>query len=141
MSNLDIRGRWNVLAWEQIYDDGRVVHPMGKELEGFIEYGEYGMFCVIAKAGRANFTTGGQWSASDAEKAAAYNGYLSYAGGYEVQGNVVLHHVRYSLCPDWKGGVQRRVASFDGEVLTLEARLEEGSSEARTARLTWKKQA
>jgi hypothetical protein len=116
---------------------------MGRELEGFIEYGEpgqeRGMFCVIAKAGRAHFTTGGQWSASDAEKAAAYSSYLSYAGGYEVQGNVILHHVQHSLCPDWKGGTQRRVASFDGDVLALEARLEEGTGEARTARLTWRR--
>ncbi|MOA36181.1 hypothetical protein D3C78_1576900 [compost metagenome] len=113
---------------------------MGTELEGFIEYGPHGMFCVIAKAGREPFATGGQWSAEDAEKAAAYMSYLTYAGDYEVQDNVILHHVRYSLFPNWVGGSQRRVAILEGDELALTARLEEGTSEARTARLTWRRQ-
>lgn len=139
MNQDSIRGRWNILSWEQVYDDGRVVHPMGTELEGFIEYSTYGMFCVIAKKGRPHFSSGGQWSASDAEKAGAYGSYLTYAGGYEVQGNVIQHHVRHSLFPNWVGGSQRRVAILEGDVLALTARLEEGTSEARTARLVWQR--
>jgi len=132
-----IRGRWNIRSWEQRYDDGRVVHPMGTELEGFIEYGPYGMFCVIARKDRAPFTTGGQWSASDAEKAAAYASYLTYAGAYDVEGNTVYHHVRHSLFPNWEGGSQRRTAVLDNDTLSLTARLEENTPEARTARLVW----
>lgn len=137
MNKETIRGRWNILSWEQLYDDGRVVHPMGKELEGFIEYSPYGMFCAIAKKNREHFTTGGQWSASDAEKAAAYGSYLTYAGPYDVEGDTVQHHVRHSLFPNWEGGSQRRKAVLEGGVLSLTARLEEGTSEARTARLVW----
>ncbi len=137
MNKETIRGRWNILSWEQLYDDGRVVHPMGTELEGFIEYGPYGMFCVIASKDREAFTSGGQWSASDAEKAAAYGSYLTYAGSYDVEGETVCHHVRHSLFPNWEGGSQRRVAVLDGGVLSLTARLEEGTPEARTAKLVW----
>lgn len=141
MNQDNIRGRWDILSWEQLYDDGRVVHPMGTELEGFIEYGPYGMFCVIARKDRESFRSGGQWSADDAEKASAYGSYLTYAGDYEVAGDTIKHHVRYSLFPNWVGGTQQRLALFDGEVLALTARLEEGSSEARTARLCWKRAA
>jgi hypothetical protein len=137
MNKETIRGRWNILSWEQLYDDGRVVHPMGKELEGFIEYSPFGMFCAIAKKNREHFTTGGQWSASDAEKAAAYGSYLTYAGPYDVEGDTVQHHVRHSLFPNWEGGSQRRKAVLEGGVLSLTARLEKGTSEARTARLVW----
>ncbi len=137
MNKETIRGRWNILSWEQLYDDGRVVHPMGTELEGFIEYGPYGMFCVIARKDREAFTSGGQWSASDAEKAAAYGSYLTYAGPYDVDGDTVRHHVRHSLFPNWEGGSQKRVAVLDGGVLSLTARLEEGTPEARTAKLVW----
>jgi len=139
MNAADIHGRWEILAWEQLYDDGRVVHPMGVELEGFIEYGPHGMFCVVARKNREPFRSGGQWSASDAEKAAAYGSYLTYAGGYEVQGDTVLHHVRHSLFPNWEGGSQRRIAQLEGDVLALSARLEEGTPEARTARLLWRR--
>ncbi|MNP06647.1 hypothetical protein D3C76_986410 [compost metagenome] len=139
MNKDSIQGRWNILSWEQLYDDGRVVHPMGTELEGFIEYGPHGMFCVMARKDREQFSSGGQWSANAAEKAAAYDGYLTYAGGYEVDGDNILHHVRHSLFPNWVGGTQHRVAQLDGDVLALTARLEEGTPEARTARLLWRR--
>lgn len=135
-----IKGRWGILAWEQIYDDGRIVLPMGKELEGFIEYSDHGMFCVVSKKGREAFKTGGQWDAADAEKAAAYNSYLTYAGQYDVEGgNTIIHHVHYSIFPNWIGGSQRRAVEFDGETLALTARLEAGTPEARIAKLSWKR--
>lgn len=139
MNKANIQGRWDILSWEQLYDDGRVIHPMGTELEGFIEYSAHGMFCVVAKAGREPFSSGGQWSADSAEQAAAYASYLTYAGDYEVQDNVILHHVQFSLFPNWVGGTQRRVAILQGNELALTARLEEGTREARTARLTWRR--
>ncbi|MBB5417787.1 lipocalin-like domain-containing protein [Paraburkholderia atlantica] len=140
IQNLDIAGRWEVQRWEQIYDDGRVTYPMGQELEGFMEYGVNGMFCAIGKKGREAFTTGGQWNASDAEKAQAYMTYLTYAGDYEVQGNVVTHKVRHSLFPNWVGGEQKRFAELNGDVLQLTThKLEAGTAEARVARLVFKR--
>ncbi|WP_251702191.1 lipocalin-like domain-containing protein [Metapseudomonas boanensis] len=44
MNRKCFQGRWHILSWEQAYDDGRLVHPMGTELEGFIEHSDYGMF-------------------------------------------------------------------------------------------------
>lgn len=137
MTRDELTGRWTILEWVQTYDDGRVTYPMGKAVEGFIEYGSYGMFCFLTRSDRAPFTTGGQWSADDREKAAAYNSCLSYAGDFEVDGDQVVHHVRHSLFPNWVGGTQRRHARLDGDTLSLTARLEEGTSEARTAVLVW----
>ncbi len=139
MNKADISGRWDIVSWEQRYDDGRIAYPMGQQLRGFIEYGPYGMFCVVAKAERPHFTSGGQWSASDADKAVAYGSYLTYAGGYEVEGNVIVHQVRHSLFPNWEGGLQRRIAKFQDGLLYLSARLEEGTSEARSANLIWRR--
>jgi hypothetical protein len=134
-----IKGRWSVLSWEQLYDDGRVVLPMGEELEGFIEYSDYGMFCVVSKKGRKQFTTGGQWNAEDAEKAEAYSSYLTYAGGYDVEGNTISHHVKYSIFPNWEGVTQYRTAVLEGDLLSLTtARLEAGTSEARVSKLTFR---
>lgn len=136
----DIKGRWYVQSWAQEYDDGRVVHPFGEKLEGFIEYGDDTLVVLVTRAPRTLFTTGGQWDASDAEKAAAYNEYLSYAGTYSVDGDYVTHHVELAIFPNWQGGKQRRkiVWGDDGELM-LVARLEEGTPEARTARLTWRR--
>lgn len=137
----DITGRWNIISWEQDYDDGRLLHPFWEELEGFIRYTEDGdMACMIAKVARPRFTSGGQWNADDPEKAAAYSSMLAYAGTYDVEGDTVTHHVDLSLFPNWIGGDQRRTFVFrhDG-TLALEARLEDGTPEARTARLVWRR--
>ncbi|TAL52856.1 lipocalin-like domain-containing protein [Pandoraea sp.] len=140
MKNLDVKGRWQILAWEQIFDDGRITYPMGRELDGFMAYGPSGMFCAIARKERPDFTTGGQWNASDAEKAEAYNTYLTYAGDWDVEGNVVTHKVKLCLFPNWVGSEQKRYAELDGDQLTLTThKLEAGTSEARVARLTFKR--
>ena len=136
----DIKGRWYVQSWAQEYDDGRVVHPFGEKLEGFIEYGDETLFVLVTRSPRTPFTTGGQWDASAAEKAAAYDEYLSYAGTYSVDGDHVTHHVELAIFPNWQGGTQRRRSVWgDNGELMLVARLEEGTPEARTARLTWRR--
>ena len=134
-----IIGRWNIVSWLQLYEDGRRQAPLGEHLEGFIRYLPDGdMICIIARADRADFTTGGQWNASDAEKAGAYSSMLAYAGRYRIEGDTVVHEVRTSLFPNWKNGEQRRQVRFEGpDRLFIEARLEQGTPEARTAQLAW----
>lgn len=137
-------GRWDIVSWQQRYDDGRVTHPLGTELEGFIAYDDMGrMVCMMGRAERAPFTTGGQWNASEAERAAAYSGFMAYAGRYTVEGEWVTHHVDLSLFPNWKGGDQKRRVQLTcdpaGDTLDIVARLEEGTPEARSAVLAWRR--
>lgn len=143
ISSPNLTGRWEVLSWEQAFDDGRRESPMGDQLNGFIQYTEDGgMACMIARAERPNFETGGQWNASNEEKARAYNSMLAYGGRYEIHGDVIHHMVDISMFPNWKGSVQKRqVTVNDDGTLTLSARLEEGTSQARTARLVWRRAA
>ena len=141
MSAQALVGRWELVAFQQNYDDGRRVYPMGEAPQGIIQYTENGfMSCIISRPDRAHFSTGGQWNASDAEKAQAYNSMLSYAGRYEIENNTVTHLVDLSLFPNWIGGQQKRDFHFDEQgQLSLTARLEDNTSEARTALLLWKK--
>ncbi len=138
-----VTGKWEIVSWEQRFDDGRHELPMGEHVEGFILYTAGGdMMCMLARQGRKRFETGGQWSADVAEKAAAYESMLCYAGTYDVQGDVVSHHVNLSLFPNWQGGVQkRRVERMEGDTLVLAARLEDGTPQARTSRLIWRRAA
>ena len=135
----ELMGRWSVCSWVQAYDDGRKVFPMGEDVTGFIQYGRQYMSCLIARMDRPSFKTGGQWTAAAEEKAAAYESFLSYSGTYTIDGNQIVHKVTASLFPNWVGGEQRRTAHMQDGRLHLEARLEEGTPEARTAVLVWKK--
>eukprot|EP01031_Cornospumella_fuschlensis_P010372 gene10372-12714_t len=103
--NLNLVGRWDIVSWEQRYDDGRLVLPMGERLEGFLLYSPEGsMTCLIARSERPKFPSGLQWEATEAEKAQAYEGILSYGGTYKVSGDTVEHHVSVSAFPNWDGG-------------------------------------
>ena len=137
----DIEGCWRLLAWIQHYDDGRVKQTFGPTPQGQITYVAGRMSCVMSRPDRVRFTTGGQWNADATEKAGAYDALMAYTGTYEMSldGNFVTHHVDQSLFPNWIGGAQRRKVEWEGEKLTLTARLEEGTSEARTARLVWER--
>ena len=133
-------GRWNIVAWEQLYDDGRRQLPLGEHLEGFIRYVEDGdMICMIARADQKPFETGGQWNASAEERAGGYRSMLAYAGKWSIDGSTVTHAVNISLFPGWKGGEQKRAVRLEGDMLFIEAMLELGTPEARTARLTWRR--
>jgi hypothetical protein len=140
MNAAELVGRWDIVSWLQLYDDGRRQAPLGETLEGFIRYVDDGdMICMVARAGRPGFTTGGQWNASEAERAAAYSAMLAYAGKWRIEGDEVVHAVEQSLFPNWQGGDQRRSVRFEGDMLYIEARLEQGTSEARTAQLKWRR--
>lgn len=144
MNRDDVLGRWLIVDWRQDYDDGRVTYPMGQGLRGFIEYGPHGMFCVIEKADRPPLAAN-QWTASAADQAAAYGSYFSYAGGWDAEPTsddrlIVTHRVQHSLYPNWEGGVQRRHARLDNEgLLHLSARFEDGTAQARSASLIWRR--
>lgn len=134
----EIEGTWTLIAWRQEYDDGRVVEPFGPRPGGVISYLGERMSCILTATNRQDFTTGGQWNADPAEKAGAYDSCLAYAGRFSLEDGVVTHHVEYSLFPNWVGGDQSRQIQWRGSELHLVARLEEGTSEARTARLSWR---
>lgn len=141
ITSLNPVGRWEILSWEQRFDDGRVELPMGESLQGFIQYTEGGhMACMIARAERPSFESGGQWNANNSEKAAAYASMLAYGGRYEVNADVITHFVDISLFPNWVGGAQKRRFEVNADgTLTLSARLEEGTPQARSARLVWRR--
>lgn len=142
MTPAQIIGRWDIVSWLQLYEDGRRQAPLGDNLEGFIRYVEDGdMVCMIANADQPQFTSGGQWNAGEAERARAYSSMLAYAGKWRIEGETVVHAVEQSLFPNWKGGDQRRHVRLDGDTLYIEAHLEQGTPEARTAQLKWRRAA
>ncbi|MEU6646722.1 lipocalin-like domain-containing protein [Saccharomonospora sp. NPDC046836] len=140
MESADIVGSWEIVDWVQDYDDGRTVYPMGARPRGVLVYTSDGrMLSMVSASDRPPFATGGQWDADDAEKVAAYQSFLAYCGTFSVCGDQVRHQVDLSLFPNWVGAELVRTARWrDGE-LELLARLEDGTPEARTARLRWRR--
>lgn len=138
IDKVQLLGRWRIVEWVQRYDDGRERHPFGRDPQGFIQYDDDRMFCFVCSAGRKPLG-GTQWDVPQAERAAAYSSCFSYSGTYEVTGDEVLHNVDLSLNPNWVGTIQRRSAQIREGRLVISARMEDGTSEARTAELIWQR--
>ena len=135
-----LAGLWRLVSMEQRYDDGRVVFPFGEDAQGYIYYAPDGFMSVaFQKAGRKPFETGGQWTASDAEKARAYDSVLTYCGRYTVEGDRVVHAIEMSLFPNWIGDRQVRHFELADDRLVIKARIEPNTPQARASLMIFRR--
>jgi hypothetical protein len=75
--------------------------------------------------------------ASAEAKAAAFDGYMSYAGRWYVEGDEVVHTVELALTPDAVGRAQRRTARLEAGGLCLTYDVTGRSGVVRNYRLDW----
>lgn len=138
MQNGTLNGTWHLVSWE-IETDGRLTHPFGTDATGLLHYtDDGGMAACIARAGRANWSTGTPRNAPQSERLAAFESFFHYAGTWEMSERdgqpVVTHSVTHSLNPDFVGTQQIRMVDLQGDALTLSAH--EGP---RHHRLRWRR--
>jgi hypothetical protein len=136
-------GSWELVAYTQISDTGRVHHPLGEDAVGSIVYTpERRMSVNIMRTGRATWASPYPGAGTEAEAAAAAAGYIAYAGGFTVDetASVVEHHVDVSLLPNWVGDVQKRHVDLRGDELVLEAPpVTDAAGNSATPRLRWRR--
>jgi hypothetical protein len=105
MSTSSLVGAWKLLVLE-FRSDGQVVSPLGREASGACLYDASGhMSLQIMSPGRARFAAADMLGGSDEEVISAAKGYIAYGGTYveDTEHGVVVHHVTYSLFPNWVG--------------------------------------
>jgi hypothetical protein len=122
------------LVWYDTFDRGGAVTRTPYTV-GQIMYDQAGrMSAQLMRADRPKFAAG---QATDAERGAAYAGYISYFGRYEVdvEKRIVTHYVEGDLNPSSVGIVRPRHFEFspDGKSLFLEVR----EGERVVGRLQW----
>jgi hypothetical protein len=135
----DLVGAWQLKRWETVYEDGRRTEPFGPDAEGLILYTADGcMSATIMAPGRSRLSHANPRSAPAAERAAAFDGYFSYAGRWRLADGVVRHEVTLALNPALVGTPQLRDARLAGRTLTLSA-TEEVPGGRRTHRIVWQR--
>lgn len=133
----DLVGAWRLKRWETVYEDGRRTEPFGAGAEGLIQYTADGwMSATIMAAGRTKLSRANPRAATAKERAAAFDGYFSYAGRWRLRGGVVRHDVTIALNPAMVGTPQLRDALLSGRTLTLSA-AEDTPAGRRVHRLVW----
>ena len=113
-------GAWRLVSWENRCADGQVTYPLGPDAVGYIIYTSDGHVSVaIMRTKRSRFAVDDLLGGTIEERAMAEASYVSYAGTYEVQKGMVVHHVEVSLFPNWVGAVQERFYECTGDRLSL----------------------
>jgi hypothetical protein len=137
-----IVGAWSLVSYEVRAADEIVQHPLGADAVGLLIYGPHRHMTVqIMASDRQRWRAQSEGSQRLSELAAAAEGYLAYAGTYEVDeaARTVTHHVELSLIPNWVGRPQRRAVDLRADHLILTAEPSRFEGEMATPRLTWRR--
>ena len=122
ISSDELIGGWLCHRWTISYEDGRVTQPFGPSPAGFILYTADGfMTATIMIPGRKGFAARTPREASLEERAAAFDGYFSYAGRWRLADGRIEHIVLVALNPGMIGSSQWREATLAAGTLTLSA--------------------
>lgn len=108
-------GAWTLKSLEARSSGGPASRPFGDDAVGSIMYDDSGRFSVnVMRPGRPLFDSGDMVRGTPEEVAAAYSGYIAYAGRFEVDedAGTMTHIVEASLFPNWVGDRQIRYYEF-----------------------------
>jgi hypothetical protein len=114
-------GRWQLLAWRSLDDDGAITgEPFGEQPHGIAIYTPGGWMAGQVAATSRPAVDGTEPLGGPAEqRAAAFSTYVAYWGRYEIAGDRIIHHVDSSLTPGWAGLDQVRYFTLNGDDLVL----------------------
>lgn len=136
-----ITGHWELVSMA-IEGQGESEYPFGEDAVGELWYDEQGHFAgQVMRRKRPVFASGDLGEGTPQEIEAAFRGYVTYFGTYEIDGSVpeIVHRVRGSLFPNWIGSEQRRRVRFDGEKLVLSTPPFPYRGESRSFRAVWRR--
>jgi len=136
----DLVGAWRLVRFTVDAPHRAPRHPFGPDARGLLVYTADGhVSAVLSRAARPPL--GGDLErahrAGGDAKIAAFDGYLSYAGRWRLDGDRVVHSVELALVPDVVGAEQVRRARLDGDRLRLEYQRTGRDGRPRTFRLEW----
>ena len=154
----ELPGLWELRTFA-VHVGDETLHPHGERCRGLLLFSPEGRFSAHQfDDGRPRFAGSDQWSGTEAEIRAAYNGYTAYYGRYRVFPDEIpedmpaelaarrdagraLGTIRLqaegSLFPNWIGGEQLRWFALAGDDLTLVAPAVPVRGTERTAVLDW----
>jgi len=132
-------GGWRLTRWDYTVDSTFRGYPMGEDATGQITYTSNGrVSAILSFADRKPLDVDQFHKATVEEQAAAATSYVSYGGSFDVEADRVIHHVEYSLFPNWIGTDLVRTISWDGDLLVLTSLPETSSTgKAVVNRLFW----
>jgi hypothetical protein len=139
MSDPSLIGTWSLRHFELRFPDGRVTHPFGEAVSGYLFYNEDG-FMSAAFGSAARCAGSSQDLAKVAQReAGGFDEFMAYCGRYEVKDDRIRHSVEVSSLEAWTGTVQERSYEIEGDELTLLTVPLMVGTDAPTGYLVWER--
>ena len=144
MSDERFVGTWKLKSVVKKSAAGHVSKPFAENPLGYISYMPDGfMHAILMKSGRSlvgvppeelsdaarskKLLMSWKYIKSGIRYIKAMTSFLSYCGTYEIRGNIVVHHVKAAMVPDWIGTDLTREFVLSGNTLTLTAHDDAGN--------------
>lgn len=133
-------GSWKLISFESEDQEGQFTYPFGENPVGYIMYAPDGyMQVAIMAEEHVPFAADRSRSGTTDEKAAAFSGYISYAGPYTIGEDTITHHVEVAWWPNMVGMDNVRAYEFNGNRLRLAVPPVEVDGKMMIQRLLWEK--
>ncbi len=112
LSRDDLVGVWTLEATYTEDDDGNRTPVLGENPQGRIMYTADGYMTAMTGRGDRQLPASG---ASEADKAAAFDSFMSYAGRWTLNDKVVTHQIEFATNPNWVGTARDRSIDHQGD--------------------------
>lgn len=125
-------GTWNLVRWSKTRNGVEAGFPMTERATGQIVYGADGRMTAYLQHP--------DWAKKPTGTAADGNHFIAYSGDWRLDGENVVHNVRYASVPNWIGtDLVRRAVLENGNVALETAPEKNARGETMINRLVWQK--
>lgn len=133
-------GTWKLKSFELKSKEGDIFHPLGDNPKGFLIYDKSGhMSGMMSKTDRPNLSSANLSEIKEKEKSSLADGFIGYAGKYEVLENKIIHNVEMSFIPNWIGNPLDRFYRFENDTLVLTTPPEDINGKKFVYYINWEK--
>lgn len=127
LSRDDLVGVWTLEATYSEDEDGNRTPVLGDDPQGRIIYTADGYMCAMTGRGARALPAEG---ANEADKAAAFDSFMTYSGRWQLSGNVVTHHIDLATDPNWIGTSRERTIDHQGDRMVFSGLAADGVTRA-----------
>jgi len=94
---------------------------------------------MMSKSDRPNLSSANLSEIKEKEKSSLADGFIGYAGKYEVLENKIIHNVEMSFIPNWIGNPLNRFYRFENDELVLTTPPEDINGKMFVYYINWEK--
>jgi hypothetical protein len=115
-----ILGTWSLVRTYETIDGKETGHqPVGEGANGFIHYLPDDRVAVLIASGGRTLMSKGRYDSDETETAESARSFTAYAGTFELDGDIITHHLDICLYENHVGMDYVRQAVLAGDTLTL----------------------